>query len=82
VGAIALYLGEAFDYYLTGPITSAMDFLFSSFNSILVEFEKVSSFAGPFSIDVASFLMGILLLFLILGTYAVIKGISSLIGGL
>jgi len=59
-----------------------MDFLFTSFNTVLSVFEHVSQFAGPFSIDVASFLMGILLLFLILGTYAVIKGISSLIGGL
>jgi len=82
VGAVAIYVGEAFDYYVSGPITGAIDFLFGEFNGILSLFEHISSFAGPFSIDVASFLMGILILFIIMGSYYVFKGVTSLIGGI
>jgi len=82
VGAIFLYLGEAIDYYTTGPITSAVDFLFTEFNSTLFYFEWVSRFAGPFSIDVAALLMGILLLIIVVGTFYMIKGLTALIGGM
>jgi len=82
IGAIALYLGEAIDYYTTGPITSAVDFLFTEFNSTLFYFEWVSRFAGPFSIDVAALLMGILLLIIVVGTFYMIKGLTALIGGM
>jgi hypothetical protein len=82
IGAIFLYVAEVIDYYVMIPIAYAIDGFFSGFNSILSTFENVSRFAGPFGIDVASFLMGILLLFLILGAYLIIKGLAALIGAL
>ena len=81
IAAIAEYLGQAFDYYTITPFTQAINYLLGMFDNVLGIFEEISRFAGPFSIDVASALMGILILGIIVGSYIVIKGISALIAG-
>ena len=81
VAAVVKYLGEAFDYYTITPFTQAINYLLGIFDNVLGIFEEISRFAGPFSIDVASALMGILILGIIVGSYIVIKGISALIAG-
>ena len=74
-------MGQAFDYYTITPFTQAINYLLGMFDNVLGIFEEISRFAGPFSIDVASALMGILILGIIVGSYIVIKGISALIAG-
>ena len=81
LAAVFEYMGEAFDYYTITPFTRAINYLLGIFDSVLNTFEDISRFAGPFQIDVASALMGILLLVIIVGSYLIIKGISALIAG-
>lgn len=81
LGAIAEYIAKAFDYYTITPFTRAINYLLGIFDNVLNIFENISRFAGPLQIDVASALMGILLLVIIVGSYLIIKGISALIAG-
>lgn len=81
IAAVLEYFGEAFDYYTITPFTQAINYLLSIFDNVLNIFEQISRFAGPFQIDVAAALMGILLLGIIVGSYIVIKGVSALIAG-
>ena len=79
IGAISEYIGKMLDYYSLSPFQTALHYLLNIFDGVLGEFESVSSVAGPFSIDVAALLMGLLLVGIILLSYLVIKGILSLL---
>ena len=79
--ALFKYIAEAFDYYTISWFTQAINYLLGIFDNVLNIFENISRFAGPFQIDVASALMGMLLLVIIVGSYLIIKGISALIAG-
>ena len=81
LAAVFEYVAEAFDYYTITPFTQAINYLLGIFDNVLNIFENISRFAGPLQIDVASALMGILLLVIIVGSYLVIKGLSLLIAG-
>lgn len=79
IGAVAEYIGKSFDYYTLSPFIWALNFLQGIFNRLLLGFENLSSFAGPFGIDVAVFFMGLLMVGIILLSYLVIKGTLSLL---